>query len=104
MRKSINIYNKLNINKERTIERALLPLKLNKSILLVGDFNSYYPLWNTAIKTPKRASNLVKYLKDNKLDLLNTLDIPTFSRPNTRSKSIIDLAFSSNYITSKVFN
>ena len=40
----INIYNKLNINKERTIERALLPLKLDKPTLLVGDFNSHHPL------------------------------------------------------------
>ena len=40
----INIYNELNINKERTIERALLPLKLDKPTLLIGDFNSHHPL------------------------------------------------------------
>ena len=40
----INIYNKLNINKERTIERALLSLKLDKPTLLVEDPNTYYPL------------------------------------------------------------
>ena len=103
----INLYNELrdyNNKKERTIERALIPLKLDKPALIGGDFNAHHPLWNSSINHPIRATNLVKYLKDNNLELLNSIDIPTFFRPNTRSKSIIDLTFSSNYITNKVYN
>ena len=106
----INIYNELNNsinnnnNKERTIERALIPLKLDKPALIGGDFNAYYYLWNSSIIHPIRASNLVKWIKKENLDILNNLDISTFSRPNTRSKSIIDLTLATKYLSNRLFN
>ena len=106
----INIYNELNNsinnnnNKERTIERALIPLKLDKPALIGGDFNAYHYLWNSSIIHPIRASNLVKWIKKENLDILNNLDISTFSRLNTRSKSIIDLTLATKYLSNRLFN
>ena len=104
----INIYNELNNsinnNKERTIERALIPLKLDKPALIGGDFNAHHYLWNSSIIHPIRASNLVKWIKKENLDILNNLDISTFSRPNTRSKSIIDLTLATKYLSNRLFN
>ena len=106
----INIYNELNIDinnikgKERTIERALIPTKLDKPALIAGDFNSHHPLWNSTINYPIRATNLVKWIKEEKLEILNTLDISTFSRPNTRALSIIDLALAHKYLFNRIYS
>ena len=104
----INIYNELNINnkgkKERTIERALISLKLDKLALIAGDFNTHYPLQNTSINHPIRARNLVKQIKKNNLEILNILDLSTFFRPDTRAKSIIDLTLANKYLSNRIYN
>ena len=43
-------------------------------------------------------------IKKENLDILNNLNISTFSKLITRSKSIIDLTLITNYLSNRLFN
>jgi exonuclease III len=106
----INIYNEKRSGNDTgigqyTVERSLQRVNLpsNKAIIC-GDFNAHHHWWNSEIETPERSENLVTWLTENDFELLNTPDISTFDRPNLQSISILDLAFATPRMASKVVN
>jgi ribonuclease HI/exonuclease III len=77
----------LNINSPRTI--------------ITGDFNAHHPIWNTS-KRPLRASRVIHLIDEQKFELLNTQNTPTFF--NGRSESVIDLTLVSEDLHDKIRN
>jgi exonuclease III len=104
----INLYNEkgLGENKAYTVERLLDKISRNQELplLFCGDFNAHYNWWNSRITNPKRARNLVNWVKKQGLFLLNTPDLSTFSRKNTINTSIIDLGFASKKIEENILD
>jgi len=109
-----NIYNEKELGAENrlfTIDRLLLHQTMDKPTLLVGDFNLHHTWWNPSTEPTRlhKSSNLVKWLKSNKADLINEIDIinekgGTYFRPNLKTTSIIDLTFVFKFNKTKWLN
>ncbi len=103
----IHIYNeKSNVEgvNQTTFQRFLeLDLYLDKPFLFLGDLNLHHPWWNPLISNPvSQATRLSNFLQHHKASLLVNSEVieefgGTFHRSNSKSISIIDLAFASNF-------
>ena len=104
-----NIYNEKELDSEsnsqkkgeNTIKRILLPIEeIRSPFLIAGDFNAHHYWWNSTIseKQSKSSQDLVDWLVTFNCELLNLEEEKeTFFRSNLKGKSIIDLAFTSNF-------
>ena len=107
----INIYNEKQrpqsnlhpslLTQDYTIDRLLLPLKLDTPVILAGDFNLHHPRWNAAANSSKisKAQPFVNWLDQHKAEtLVDAEEINerggTLLRSNLKSTSVIDLTFS----------
>lgn len=101
----INIYNQKDQgdHAKRTFQRHLYGRNTSSNTIVMGDFNSHHLWWNPAIDTPNQeADELVEWIEDNNLSLLNKPGEITFIRPNTTTLSILDLALVSQEISDRV--
>ena len=68
-------------------------MSIQGRVLICGDFNAHHQWWNSERASGQVNCNaLVPWLQRNRLELINTPDVFTFHRQNTRP-SVIDLAF-----------
>jgi ribonuclease HI len=101
----INIYNEGDQQGSplRTIERMLRPLTISHPTLVLGDFNTHHHWWDPlSNSTSPLADQLVEWVHDQKLELLNEPGVGTFSRPNMRHESVLDLSFATQDLASLI--
>jgi Endonuclease-reverse transcriptase len=101
----LNIYNKASQlgTSPRTLERALYPLQqLHPNSILLGDFNTHHPWWDPLANRSTSANNLVEWLENHNLELINTPGIGTFFRPHLEKESVLDLTFATSYLASRI--
>ena len=101
-----NIYNEKSLKEglnKTTIQRRLLKETLQPSSIILGDFNTHHPRWSLQDKNPNQeAEDLVEWVDNQNLSLLNTLGTGTFFRVNMRQESVLDLTFATNNIAAKI--
>lgn len=98
----INLYNQSKSRDEpiKTFQRSLKGMKLHSSSIIMGDFNSHHPWWNPRIeKASKDAEEIVEWIDEKELILLNKIGEETFFRGHT----VIDLALISQPIGNRHF-
>ena len=77
--------------------------QINMPFLLLGDLNLHHSWWNPMVSNPSSQTNeLFQFLQSHEANLLVDPEVieefeGTFHRSNTRSTSIIDLAFSAGF-------
>ena len=103
-----NLYNEKSLNDRETytIDRLLIksqPIS-NDQFVICGDFNAHHSWWNSKIQKAIRSEYLVKWLKINKCNLINTPDLYTFFAHLGNSSSIIDLTFANSKIENAITN
>jgi hypothetical protein len=101
----LNIYNERDPETQTyTIPRSLSPLSLPRRCVITGDLNAHHALWNSATRTPKRASELVHLIEQENWRLVSVPDTPThYYQQGTRS-SVIDLTLASPAMMEEVGN
>src|ERR1700722_13776078 len=102
----INFYNAIyseDPNSILTILREdILPITLYNSSLLLGDFNTYYPWWDSLKPQSTYIVHLISYIENHSLRLLNKIGEGTFYRLNMSIPSILDLSFATSGIVTKI--
>src|SRR6266705_2893381 len=101
----LNIYNEKSQapdNDERTMERCVCTIPLPDKAIAVGDFNAHHQWWNSSIRTPKRADNIITWTDAHNLQLLNEEDIPTYNYRNGTGTSVLDLTFATPTSTESI--
>jgi len=74
-------------------------------IIACEDFNAHHEWWNSKITRAIRSEKIVKWVKLNKLNLINKADKMTWSKDgNNSSKSVIDLTFASKSFENLMIN
>ncbi len=91
-----------------TINRLLLQFRLQQPTLIAGDFNLHYTWWNSGAEPTRvqKSTEFVNWLRINNISLMNDVEIMnseggTFFRSNLKSESIIDLAFTRGFRSTK---
>jgi hypothetical protein len=88
----LNIYNERDPRtKIYTIPRSLTPLPLPCRCMITGDLNAHHPLWNSHVRRPARADELVELIEDHQWQLVNVPDVPTHHYRNGTGSSVLDL-------------
>lgn len=81
-----------------TIPRTLTTIA-NKGLpprcIITGDMNAHHSWWDSRIRSPKRADELVEIMLTHDYDLLNTPDTPTYQHRTGTGSSVLDLTFAS---------
>ena len=99
-----NIYNEkdqLGVG-PNTLERCLYPKELGPNSILLGDFNTHHPWWDPLAKQSTGANELVLWLENNSLELINTPGAGTFYRPNLARESVLDLTLATSNVASAI--
>ena len=89
----INIYNEADQRHQgpQTLPRCLYPLQIHPRTVILGDFNTHHPDWDPLSPRESPGSHqLVDYIDDNDLRLLNTPGDFTFFRSGS-PPSVLDL-------------
>ena len=104
----INIYNEKSQNDRETYTTDRLLIKYQPTstdqFVICGDFNAHHNWWNSKTQHAIRSENLVKWLKINKCNLINTPDLCTFYAYSGSSSSVIDLTFANSKIENAITN
>ena len=69
---------------------------------MLGDFNTHHPWWDPLANPTQGADQLVEWLDDHELELVNTPGEGTFFWPNLARPSVLDLAFTTSTLTSRI--
>jgi Endonuclease-reverse transcriptase len=86
-----------------TLERVLYSTVLGPNSLVLGDFNSHHPWWDPLTTSQSTgASDLVLWLEENRLELINSPGIGTFYRPNMARESVLDLTLATSTLASAI--
>ena len=98
----LNIYNEADQAKlgPSTLDRCLYSRILEPSSILLGDFNTHHPWWDPLANTSTGANELVEWLEEHDLSLLNTPGTGTFYRPNLARESVLDLTLATSSLAS----
>jgi hypothetical protein len=79
----LNVYNEKEPSSQLyTIPRSLAQLILPQRCIITGDLNAHHPLWNSRVRHPTRADELVMLIEDHGWHLVNVPDTPTYSFKN----------------------
>jgi hypothetical protein len=101
----INIYNeKYNPSTLFTIPCSLVQLVLPQHCIIRGDLNAHYPLWNSWVRYPTRADELIILIEEHGWHLANTLDTPTYHFRNRTGSSVLDLTLTAPAVARDVCN
>lgn len=100
----LNIYNEADQlgHGPNTLARCLYSQTLYSKSVILGDFNTHHPWWDPLAHTTPGADQLVDWLEQQDLALLNTPGTGTFFRPNLARESVLDLTFATSAIASKI--
>jgi len=103
----LNIYNQLDQQlhtptRLHTLDRLLYNYSIPPNTILLGDFNTHHPWWDPLAYPTQGADQLVEWLDDHELELVNTPGEGTFFRPNLARPSVLDLAFTTSTLTSRI--
>ena len=100
----INVYNEDDQAGEgpRTLERCLFRRQLSSNTLLLGDFNTHHPWWDPLAQESPGAGQLIEWLEQRDLELLNSPGTGTFFRPNLARESVLDLSFATPLLANKI--
>ena len=79
-------------------------MPLPEPCIIAGNMNVHQTWWNSQIKTPKRADELVQIMETNYFSLLDEPDTPTYYYRTGKGISVIDLAFTSEAIYVSMMN
>ena len=86
----------------KTLERCLFHQVLSPHTILLGDFNIHHPWWDPLAKKSPGADQLIEWLEQQDLHLINSPGTGTFFRPHLTRESVLDLSFASNSLASKI--
>jgi hypothetical protein len=101
----INIYNeKYNPMTPYTIPRSLAQLALPQRCIITGDLNAHHPLWNSRVRYPTRANELVTLIEEHGWHLANTPDTPTYHYRTGTGSSVLDLTLTAPAVAREVSN
>jgi hypothetical protein len=100
----LNIYNESDQARlgPKTLERCLYSRTLQPSTILLGDFNTHHPWWDPLAKPSPNADELVNWIENQELALLNTPGEGTFFRPQLARESVLDLTLVSSNLAELV--
>jgi hypothetical protein len=101
----INIYNeKYNPTTPYTIPRSLAQLVLPQRCIIIGNLNTHHPLWNSRVRYPTRADELVTLIEEHGWHLANTPDTPTYDYRKVIGSSVLDLMLAAPAVAREVSN
>jgi hypothetical protein len=100
----INLYNEKDLRNTEvyTLNRGVIPTPLYQNSIILGDFNTHHPWWDPLARKSAWADDLVEWITDNNLLLLNTPGTGTFYRPNMARPTVIDLTLSTSSLLDRV--
>jgi hypothetical protein len=102
----INFYNVIHPEDPNSIltilRENILPITFFNSSLLLGDFNIYYPWWDSLRPQSSHVIHLISYIENYFLRLLNKIGKDTFYRSNMSTSSVLDLSFATSGIVTKI--
>jgi ribonuclease HI len=89
----VNVYNEKDQSGTglKTLPRRLYHQPLHPDSIVLGDFNTHHPWWDPLARKGQGADDLVNWIDEQQLELLNTPGSGTFFRPNMDRESVIDL-------------
>jgi|UniRef100_A0A2P2HYR2 ribonuclease HI len=89
---TVDIINCYNPQKNITLEEfRYYFLQLNRSFVMVGDYNAHLPMWDKRGRSNLTGRNLGKAMENFSMGLLNDKDIPTYIDNRTGTTSCLDL-------------
>jgi retrotransposon-encoded endonuclease len=100
----LNIYNEkdqANIG-PKTLNRCLYQREIERNTVLVGDFNTHHPWWDSLSRKSLDADQFVDWIESKGLKLLNTPGEATFFCPNLIRESVLDLTLASSSLESYI--
>jgi exonuclease III len=101
----INIYNeKYHPRTPYTIPRSLAQLVLPQRCIITGDLNAHHTLWNSRVRYPTRADELVTLIEEHGWHLANTPDTPTYHYRKGTGSSVLDLMLATPAVAREVSN
>jgi ribonuclease HI len=120
----VNIYNETDQAEigPKTLARCLYQQSLHHHSILLGDFNTHHPWWDPLGKKTDGADDLVEWIEQHQLELINTLEGEpcgegtlgdwaleegalgkgTFFRSNMTRESVIDLTLATSSLASRI--
>jgi hypothetical protein len=72
--------------------------------MITGNLNAYHPLWNSQVRYPTRADELITLIEEHGWHLANTLDTPTYHYRNSMGSSVLDLMLAAPAVAREVSN
>jgi hypothetical protein len=88
----------------KTIERTLYTRELQPNTLLIGDFNTHHPWWDPFTKPTPNSTELVEWLENHDLTLINSPGTGTYFRSNMERESVLDLTFATSTLASRIYD
>jgi hypothetical protein len=70
----------------------------------MGDLNAHYPLWNSRVRSPIRANELIMLIEEHGWHLVNIPDTPTHSFRKGTGSSVLDLTIATPSVAREVSN
>lgn len=102
----LNIYNESDQSTQlhplKTLERCLYTRTIEPCSILLGDFNMHHPWWDPLAIASPAATQLVNWLEDNGLALLNSPGTGTFFRPHMARETVLDLTLATSSIANRI--
>jgi ribonuclease HI len=86
----------------KTLPRVLYTQALHTDSITLGDFNTHHPWWDPLGQKGPGADDLVDWIEEQRLELLNTPGCGTFFRSNMTRETVIDLTLVTNSLASRV--
>src|SRR5690554_1754030 len=101
----INIYNEKRDN-QWTLERSFSQVNIPPRTILAGDFNAHHESWNPGMHPSQRTnhSQTRNLINRYSLDLANHPGTETRFGRKSKTKSVIDLTFSTPKLTNEIVN
>lgn len=70
--------------------------------IVVGDFNIHHPLWENKASITNEGEELVDWIDEHQMELLNTPGVDTFYRPQMTQATVIDLTLATGTIAERI--
>jgi hypothetical protein len=101
----LNVYNEKEPSSQLyTIPRSLAQLILPQYCIITGDLNAHHPLWNSRVRHPTRADELIMLIEEQGWHLVNVPDTPTHSFRKGTGSSVLDLTIAAPSVAREVSN
>jgi hypothetical protein len=70
----------------------------------MGDLNTHHPLFNSRVRYPIRADELIMLIEEHGWHLVNILDTPIYSFRKGTGSSVLDLMIAAPLVAREVSN